>query len=376
MKVSFLIGAGFSYNAGLPLVKDISDKFLRRPLYNYTLWFSSGESKWTDWANDADQHNGQIDFRGLEISFFIEFVIEEYLNRYGLKELNYEKFYNYLLSLKTKDKNIYNAFLQSAQDKYQENFNINDANFFSIPDDEFFSFFYHLIEDLLWIRLDRETLCMAYKPYIEFLLREDVEANIFTLNHDLLLETLFEHYEICYKDGFSNKNSTLVDDEGNKLPVFNGNLDGKINLIKLHGSIDYYQYDYICEQNRHKGFDYFKTLDYTVKHTANDIDENGKIIQSFTPRITPQFITGENKLDFMQKDKMYKYLYSFFEHNLQDSDTLIIIGYSFGDEHINSVLKSSISNIKKIIHIDPYAVFPFEHKNYLKINPLKEPVTL
>lgn len=376
MKVSFLLGAGFSYNAGLPLVKDISDKFLRQPLYDHTLWFSSGESKWTDWANEAEQHNGKIHWRGLEIAFFLEFVIKHYLNVNGLAELNYEKFYFYLLSLKTEDRETYEDLLQSAEQQYAEVFKKDDADFLSIPDYEIFSCFYHLIEDLLWVRSDREELYAAYKPYSDFFMAEDVEINIFTLNHDLLLEMLLEHYDIDYSDGFSTDGSTLVDDNGSKLKVFNGDFQKRLNLLKLHGSIDFYQYRYVRKENGHKGADYFKTLDFHTKHTANDIDESGKVIQNFTPQIIPQFITGENKLEIIQNDKMYKLLYSYFEGYLKACDKLIIVGYSFGDAHINTVLESSLLNIKEILHIDPYAVFPFKHNGYKKINPLTDQIQL
>ena len=374
MKVSFLLGAGFSYDAGLPLVKDISEKFLRKPLYDYTLWFSSGESKWTDWADEADKHNGKIHWRGLEIAFFLEFMIKHYLNESGLETLDYEKFYYYLLSMKSTDKGAYEGLLLNAQQQYSEIFKKDDTDFSNIPDYEVFSCFYHLIEDLLWIRKDREVLYSAYKPYSDFFAVEDIKFNIFTLNHDLLLETLFEHYNMDYDDGFSTDLSTLMDDNKTKIPVFNGVFQSRINLLKLHGSIDYYQYHYIKEENKHKGIDNFKTLDYRVKHTVNDVDEKGKVIQNFTPRIIPQFITGENKLDLIQSDKMYKKLYSYFETYLKESDKVIIIGYSFGDCHINEVLESALPNIREVIHIDPYADFPFEHDGYKKINPLKDQI--
>ena len=376
MNICFLLGAGFSYNAGLPLVRDVSNKFLKRPLHEQTLFFGSGEWKWVDWANDAELHNGRIHPLGLEISMFIELMVDKYLADSGKEILNYEEFYHFLFTVRYETPERFDEFLTEAQIRYEETFQVADTVFTDIPDYEIFSCFYHLVDDLLWVRMNREELYSRYQVYTDFLAREDIQANIYTLNHDLLVETLLEHWGIDYDDGFSAENKRLVNDEGNGLPVFNGEFDQRIKLLKLHGSIDLYQYRYIRDDNRHKGYDYFKTLDFNAKHKANDLGENGQVIQNFTPQIIPRFITGQNKLEIIQEDKMYNQLYSLFEENLKHADRLVIVGYSFADEHINTVLKSALENISEVIHIDPYAVFPYEHKNYRRINPITENVVL
>jgi hypothetical protein len=134
-------------------------------------------------------------------------------------------------------------------------------------------------------------------------------------------------------------------------------------------------YRYIEEKNRHKDYDYFKTMDYHTKHGAIDIDENGEIIQRWTPQITPQFIMGDNKFKIIENDKMYSAIYQQLQENLPSSDQLIIVGYSFQDEHINRVIQSSLKSINKTIHINPGLRFPYQHVNVVEINPFEQEIS-
>lgn len=203
------------------------------------------------------------------------------------------------------------------------------------------------------------------------------DISIYTLNHDLVIETLLEAEGLELTDGFSTNNSSLFDpSEPEKIKIFDNSFDGRIKLYKLHGSIDLHRYYYLDTTDKAGQVDYFKTLDFHVKQRARYIDESDKVQQFVTPEIDPQFITGRNKIRFMKSDKMYAAIYEAFERNLPDTDLLIINGYSYQDPHVDDVLENSRDSISKIININPSAVFRYEHTNVRNINPLNEAVIL
>lgn len=374
MKVSFLLGAGFSFQAGLPLVPDIAAKFQRRPLYDHTLSFVSGEWKWRDWANFGDKANGQNTPRRIPISMLLEELIDQFIEETKPPFFNYETFFQFMYDMPHEESDRYEQIIQKVQAIYDEHFPFAPENLGDIPDNDILSAFYHLVDDMLYLRKPTDEIMEAYGPYIDYLSSDDIRFEVFTLNHDLLLEAIFHAAGITYNDGFSSENSNIHDDDDNRIPIFQNVFGEHRNLVKLHGSIDLYEYRYVRENNKHLGYDYFKTLDYHTKQVASDIDEDGNVRQNFTPFITPQFITGEKKKLLIENDKMYMALYQRFDKELAGSDRLIIVGYSFGDEHINKVLVSALSEIKEVIHIDPYLKFPFDHPNVRLINPLKEKI--
>lgn len=375
MTVNMILGAGFSVNAGLPTVSDISQKFLQNPLEDFTLYFGSGEWKWTEWANEAEMNNGRIQPLGLEIGYLISFFVAKYMETAEDGVLNYEKFYQYVFDLRYNQTELFEEMLGTAQRLFLEKYKFQEVDFDQISDYEIFSCLYHLIEDLLWVRISYDDIEERYREYINFF-KSTEELNIFTLNHDILLERIFEHEGLAYRDGFSTDNKVLLGYTKNRLFVFDNTFSGPINLIKLHGSIDTYQYAYTRDANRHKGYDYFKTLDFHDKQMASDVNEDGLVIQNTTPQIIPRFITGENKFEVMRTDTMYVELYKRFENVLPKGEKLIIIGYSYADKHINEVISRSLKENMLVININPSVEFPFRHDKVKNINPLTENLNL
>ena len=369
MTISFLLGAGFSKNAGLPDVKEISDRFLQSPLDDYILHFVSGEWKWKEFASPVDKNNGNNPDK-VYVGMLLENLISHYLRQKNTEEVNYEKFFQFLIDLMRGEKENYDSIVLEAQKQCEARFKWSQKDFLTIADETVLSCFFHLIDDLLYVRKNFEQLEESYKPYMHLIRENKNEINIFTLNHDLLLEGMFNRYNLPYSDGFSKNGGILFDDNLNPISCFDGSFNQRIKLLKLHGSIDIYQYLYVKDENKHKDYDYFKTLNFRIKQTANDINELGEIVQNFTPFITPQIITGDDKLKIIQQDKMYSVLYSRFNKELPGTDLLIIVGFSFNDKHIIDVLESNMDSIGRIVHINPDPSFPFTHGNYTHLNPL------
>ena len=85
-------------------------------------------------------------------------------------------------------------------------------------------------------------------------------------------------------------------------------------------------------------------------------------VQTFHVDITPQFLCGTQKDITIKDDPMYQNLYDQFDQRIHSSEIVLIVGYSFGDTHVNEKLNSAISKnlIKRIIHINPAINFPFD----------------
>lgn len=217
------------------------------------------------------------------------------------------------------------------------------------------------IHDFIVISLDRHN---APVDHLSFLSEIDNDQSfskvyIFTLNHDLLIEK-YCHNKIELSDGF------IPDGSGNKIWTPKSFVH-KFSLLKLHGSINWY---------RMTGPDLYddKTVIYGLPQRGHE---------------RPLIIIGRfNKLQAYSRSINFE-LQCLFADQLNQSDTLIISGYSFGDQGINSriinwALGSRARNIV-LIHKNPddlirnarpaiRSVFSFLEKNN-KIAYIKDFIT-
>jgi hypothetical protein len=242
----------------------------------------------------------------------------------------------------------------------------------------------HLIADLLFWRKKHEEFVDRYKKFLSFIAAEK-KVTITTLNHDLLIEFLLESVlGQSYSDGFTKDQKVLFSSDGKPLNVFQDVFKESISLIKLHGSIDTYKY--VCyDEKPHTStvvatgdYFYFKTLNYYEKQHPERFDStSGKKVQSFHFEITPQFITGTNKPPLINSDKMYSVLYNKLCSDILSSENLLLIGYSYGDQHVNDQIKKAISNgnLKKITNVNPGLQFPYPVNGITLLN-LKDIVEL
>lgn len=369
--ICIVLGSGFSMPANLPLAREINN-FFTRDNTETLLKFSSGEWKWWDYANEADRNNGRI---GLEYLFY-GYVLNEFVSAFiensgGFS--SYENFYQFVLDIDRNSldfKGIYEKSIAKIQQRFPDHTEspyimASLKNLQNPGKNEIISLINHLIADLLYVRAPLENYYEAYTFFFRFI-RDFPEITITTLNHDTLLEYLMALYKLDFSDGFTLEKSILLADSGEKIKMFANDFNVGIPIIKLHGSIDMYQYPIYQEEGSTvtplNKYLYYKPDNYHDKHMVNRIDPGtGKIVQRFHWNIIPQFITGTRKDEIIANDEMYACLYSQFEKRIHASETLLIIGYSFGDEHVNNQIRSSISNgfLKKIINVNPGEEFPF-----------------
>ena len=93
-KLVVILGAGFSKPAGLPLAKEIHERFDRDQIRKL-LQFGSSEWQWIDKKDDASVNNGQLGFDWLAYSYILNEAIKEY-KRNNVTFDNYENFYQWI----------------------------------------------------------------------------------------------------------------------------------------------------------------------------------------------------------------------------------------------------------------------------------------
>lgn len=162
-----------------------------------------------------------------------------------------------------------------------------------------------------------------FTPHLEFAswirkVHRNAPIEVFTTNYDMLLETAFEAERVPVFDGFVGTNKPFfypecLDDES-LLPKANW-----VRMWKLHGSVNWIT-DLIGSKER-----IIRTLPST----------SGELI-----------LPSESKYDESRKQPYSSYMDRLAKILNTEHSILIICGYSFGDQHINSILYGALLNNK------------------------------
>src|SRR5690554_2251467 len=141
--------------------------------------------------------------------------------------------------------------------------------------------------------------------------------NIFTTNYDTLLEDALALNKVPYWDGFAGGAvAHRIQRSGEPVPI-NGQ---RANLIKMHGSIDWF----LCDKG------------YVWRVRDNDRYPKAYRRVLIYPQATKYIATQQDPFS-SQFDLFRKSL------NSSQSNTLAVCGYSFGDDHINNEIEFAIS---------------------------------
>ena len=253
-KLVVLLGAGFSVPAKLPIAKVLNATF-NRDLRDKLLCISSSEWEWIDTVtydiiqkdlnikfhnkSDIHIHNGRINNDHLAYSY----ILNELVKKYKADKrcfVDYEDFFQYAIDIESNQNEISELY-QKAEEQLHIDFPViqeqylkpfQNTNYRIIID-----ILNYLITDLLFHNLSTEELSHLYNCFLNFVGSFEM-VEIFTLNHDIILESIFEYKKISYTKGFRRKTSE-IGYNNTRLPVFNSRKIGnhKVKLFKLHGSI-------------------------------------------------------------------------------------------------------------------------------------------
>lgn len=314
-KVVFLIGAGASKDAGCKLSNDML-KSLKEAINNLNI-------------DDERYILYKDDFAEIYSFILASLNYQKTIKDSSIKNdsyLNIEDFIMVLRQLIDKEFIIPYPLIGNWNDKILK-WELKNGNVF----DRFKEFITKkLIDD--WTLFNEEQANNLLHP-IRTLLNssEDFKLNIFSLNYDLIFETVFNSSTSkLLDDGFSEKNVLNLSTRYWAADFDNENSVTKLNYYKLHGSL---------------GWEYNKdTEEISIKENINDGREPLIIFGSYSKMLS---------ID------PFLYILSKFRDSLEKSTIFIIIGYSFHDKYINNLLIQQLSqnttaNVpKKLLVVNP-----------------------
>ncbi|MGL5452280.1 hypothetical protein [Aeromonas veronii] len=214
---------------------------------------------------------------------------------------------------------------------------------------------------------------------LEALLEQQERIEIFSLNHDLIIEELCAYYKLDLKDGFYSNRKHGYDNLGKfrlitskelseqALDFYKENERG-INLLKLHGSFDIFAIEDKKTYLKSVGngsFGSFVSAIRTIETKSVDVCK--KLQKRGVNELFVNDSSGE--LQFLRRSLLsggHKFkgefeqiapvaLFDAFKSRINNVQELVVIGYGFGDEHVNEVMLQWLSNSNNQLTIsNPY----------------------
>lgn len=329
------LGAGASYEAGMPLVWELTVEIKH--------WLTPEKLRLLNqgWRSQGGGYSDS--------------VIEDLVTVLLMKNLHYESILGYLETQYRRH--------HTRQQEYHG----------------LYSWLVELVYRLLYFRQINNNRyfdqILRHYEGIHALAEQNFPLWVFSLNHDLIIEAIAARFSIPLHCGFSAnvvtfpRRSTLGKKQGElraevltKQDLENGAMyfpnpgQEGIHLLKIHGALDVFTFNNgedllklvpdepsptaIIETLRAANEELLYVLPVAPGgkvHAVNEIvfaDEQGEM--QFLRR---SLLAGAFKFDTKRSQVLPQSLLKHFRTNINFVSTLICIGYGFGDVHINSVLR-------------------------------------
>ncbi len=346
--VAFLMGSGASLPAGLPSIHDITGKVLS----------GSGVAHFSDgkYYFDAPPYGLADEYTPRVIKFLqlIKTAIDHYYSYLSWRCTNYEDLYYVSSQIHDSELGEYdNPAVQPFIDKiFTELRPILTGKKNEIKRkwelSELASEAMNYIKDIVGHLLSKKPSRLDHLGCVkDACLDANLEKiDIFTLNHDTVLERALSSHGISFVDGFG----TAINNIKYWNPAQFAEVDCKVRIFKLHGSINWFRFrpDNGSWADEKIGI----SLDGDVEHTESP---DGRPQHTVDGR--PMFLIGTfNKiLEYIRE--IYVDIYCLFSHALAKTQRLIICGYGFGDKGINTRVISWMYSApgRRIVVIGPEA---------------------
>ena len=354
--VAFLVGSGFSVPCGMPTGRQLNDYVLNIQKSPITFDYAGKLAV----SQDGIKHT-----IGSPFDYCLSFCSEA-MKEYGKShEFDYEQFYDFISGdgvYEVQYQNLAKPYLSMFSDYHQLVFNmktvynqlieykLKEGRLTEIKDNEFAS-------DKFW----------KYESFVKYLDKLSINyiVDIFSLNHDLLIENLprtnwLQHEDIS--DGFHSYRSPYYGElecNGQKydcrLEEFKAYYNTAIRLYKLHGSLDYILFKR-CDSNGCFWNDKMIKVPYGIgvdKTKKQNKKRLGYIMDWI--EYNHDFLSGTLSKQNHYNDIFYKKLFKRFRVILKKAECLIIIGYGGRDTGINkNIVDYYDYRNKPSFIVDPY----------------------
>ena len=353
MKIIVFFGSGISLPSGYPSTQDLTYKLFDKPVVSKGEWLLVYTTP-KEYTEHLKKYNLSVDSYEIRIQKLLKLIEnsirEAYRDKYPSCEniiITYEDIYEVINSLywylcTSRDEILAYSFIKHHEKEFE-------PLLIPLPGDMDPLKLRHLIKETkdfisLTVKdyLSKQTLIEGLTPLKRLLLDERFEKiDIFTLNHDLLIERFMEQENISYWDGFGEKDGDLRLLDQNR---FIKNRSERINLYKLHGSINWYQY----QSN--------KGINYGISDKQYPKDSNGNIWVTHDLSV-PHILTGTTNKYTAYNEGIFKVLMHRFQQSLYETNTILMSGYGWKDGGINTRLANwsnfDSTNKMLILHNNP-----------------------
>lgn len=325
-RITLLAGAGLSVDAGLPTAVQLAEK-LRKCLYDLSQSTEGTQSA----VSKREQGN-----RWLALYNFLNGGIrfqEGVLNRNPDANVNIEQIAIAAEELQARMTNPLAAYSAGWHRRLEE-LERGDSSLLR----SFVEFTYSRLQE--WLVLD-DPKRVSYLRGLGELTNNGAPLDIFTLNYDLCVETALAAAGLPFSNGF-NEQGVWSPQAFDK--------EAKLRVYKLHGSLDWVddQIYGLC------------SLQYP-RH------ENAETIQGDDLR--PLLIFGT--LHKLSAREPFLTLAYHFSQQVLRTKVLSVIGYSFGDEHVNQIVEQGLKKNSdlRVLIISPHAEDIARQHRFLDRNP-------
>lgn len=358
MKTALLLGAGFSYDLGMPVSSEMTDVFLGMFNEVNITNLSTTMSRQEPFGDDRP-----INSKAIEEAFSL---LLQYKRDKGT---NYEEL---LTKIQERAGRFTTGHSQSDRDSYHFVFGV----------------LYDMIHTILSLyqAIAYEMLYPKNAQWfskLDNILSDQGETWVISLNHDLFLECLAIDFGIPITYGATNQRAfpvsnlamhdcitfSSIDRSGYNAssPGFIRGQQG-INLVKLHGSLTEHQYldseeilnptlqrkssgELIGDFHRIQNMGYFYQGRLVPSGRERAITgPNGEL-----DLMSKAILTGGRKYSTVAKTTMGEEKLAIFDDILRQIDQLTIIGYGFGDRHVNFRIQNEMARRDELVvhFVDP-----------------------
>jgi hypothetical protein len=348
MNVSFLLGAGASIPAGMPSTAEITRKVL------------SGTGLYRNSAGRYTAINTRCggDVAVADLTTLLSLLQARcacYFSEFEPgRETNYEDLYYLVEQLHD---HLLQEFENPALDGFARELRLKCAELGTLrpgcPFDKLLDESVNYIQDVVSQLLSKEPSRLTHLPALVEACKDTRTArvDVFTLNHDCVLESLLQQAAPDYESGFA-----VTRHEVNYWdPSASRSTQKKCRLFKLHGSINWYGY---CPDpdNPHRllvGIPRNQDPDHTH-------DWSGEPQWAQHPGRPLLLIGTFNKLHDYTRH-VFADVFAIFRESIFESPLCIVSGYGGGDKAVNQVLTEwayrSTNNRLVLIHPQPDDLF-------------------
>lgn len=328
-KLTFLFGAGISIPAGFPTTKKITSRILS----------GKGISRHTDGNYYLETNNiynlvpDEYVPRIIELLKVLRVEILNYYHDIPDRYVNYEELY-YLASqiYDSETGEFDNPAVGAVSEKVRDKLFLEILKPFPENMDQWdllkvASEAVDYIVDVVHTMLTQTGKDTKHLNSLKDAILDDElkSIDIFTLNHDTMIEECLRSNDIPFTDGFGTETHGARWWE----PKLFDTPASKVRLMKLHGSVDWY-----WMETKPDGAGLGNLGIPLNGDHWHVINPQGQSVMSLRHR--PMILTGTfNKL--MQYSTIFfADLHYHFHHSLQKINHIVISGYSFGDKGINT----------------------------------------